>query len=60
MVTPDVLTEQRIEQIPKESKPAALSGLPPRRQRGRNMKTRAGMEGTAAILAPQASSSIKL
>ena len=48
-----MITEQRIEWIPKESKPATYGALPPQRQRGRWTTIRARRQGAAAILAPE-------
>ena len=48
LVNPGALTEQRIEQIVNESKPAAHQALPPQRQKGRPVTARARRQGTAA------------
>ena len=55
---PGLLTEQRIEQIPKESQPAADQPNPHQRQRGRQATARAGRR--RAISAPETASSTKL
>ena len=60
LVTPGALTEQRIEQIIKESKPAAYQALPPQRQKGRPVRARARRQGTAAISVPDTAFSMKL
>ena len=60
MVTPGTLRGQRIEQIPKESKPPAYRALCPWSQRGRQATARDERQGSAAISVPETVSSTKL